>query len=63
MCDLAARIATDRRIRWIVVDTEDPTGVRLRHAERIAAALGAPAFGLTELRATDLVTVVKGHLL
>ncbi|MDQ1307133.1 MAG: magnesium chelatase subunit, partial [Actinomycetota bacterium] len=61
-CGVAARIATDRRIRWIVVDTEDPTGVRLHHAERIAAALGAPVFGLAELKATDLVTVVKGHL-
>jgi magnesium chelatase subunit D len=62
VCDVAARIAADRRIRWIVVDTEDPSGVRLRHASRIAAALGAAPFTLADLRATDLVTVVKGQL-
>jgi magnesium chelatase subunit D len=61
VCAVAARIATDRRVRWIVVDTEDDSGIRLGHAQRIAAALGAEAVTIADLHATDLVTLVKGQ--
>ena len=58
-CLLAERLGQDTRIRWIVVDTEEPRGVRFYLARRLAAALGAEYFHLEDLQANDLVQVVK----
>jgi len=60
-CRLAERLGQDARVRWVVVDTEEPQGVRLRLAHRIALALGADYFHVEDLRATDLVQVAKGQ--
>jgi len=60
-CRIAARVAQDERIRWIVVDTEDTRGVRLRQAPKVAAALGAQCLPVEDLRAEDLVRIVKGN--
>lgn len=58
---LAGRIGDDRRIHWIVVDTEEPGVVHFELAQRLAGALGAEYFRIDGLRAADLVNVVKGH--
>ncbi|HOS44516.1 MAG TPA: magnesium chelatase, partial [Armatimonadota bacterium] len=60
-CRLAERLGQDRRIRWVVVDTEERHGVRLQLARRLAGALGADYFHLEDLQANDLVQVVKGQ--
>jgi magnesium chelatase subunit D len=57
---LAGHIGIDSRIRWIVVDTEARTGVRLGLARRIAAALGGEYYSIDDLKASHLVDVVKG---
>lgn len=59
-CRIATRVAQDERIRWIVVDTEDTRGVRLRQASKVAAALGAQCLPVEDLRAEDLIRIVKG---
>ena len=58
---LASRIAKERRIHWVVVDTEDQGFVRFELARRLAAALGGEYFQIESLRASDLVNVVKGY--
>jgi magnesium chelatase subunit D len=55
---LAARMGEDRRIHWIVVDTEEPGIVRFDLASRLAGALGGEYFRIDGLRAADLVNVV-----
>ena len=55
---LATEIGADRRLSWVVIDTEDPRGIRLSRARDIAAALGGPCLHIDDLRADDLVNVV-----
>jgi len=59
---LAARIGEDRRIHWIVVDTEEPGIVRFELANRVAAALRGEYFRIDGLRASDLVNVVSNSI-
>lgn len=59
---LAETLGNDQRITWIVVDTEDPRGIRLGYAAALAHALRAPCHAIDDLRAEDLVGLVKGHL-
>jgi magnesium chelatase subunit D len=61
-CRLARRLSQEERVRWVVVDTEDARGVRLGCARQVAAALGAETFAIEELRARDLVNLVKGQI-
>lgn len=56
---LANRIGEDRRIHWIVVDTEEPGIVRFKLANRLAAALRAEYFLIDGLQSIDLVKVVS----
>lgn len=56
---LAQKLAYDARVRWTVVDTEDPRGVRFELAARLAHALGGDYFRIDELRSRDLLEIVK----
>jgi len=58
---MARRLGEDRRIHWIVVDTEEPGIVSFKLAGRLAGALGGEYFRIDGLRAADLVNVVKGY--
>jgi magnesium chelatase subunit D len=57
---LAGHMGRDSRIRWIVVDTEERTGVRFGLARHIAAALNGEYYSIDDLRASHLVDVIKG---
>ena len=57
---LAERIGRDRRIQWIVIDTEEQTRVRFGLAHSIAEELGSECRHIDGLRASDLIDVVKG---
>ena len=58
--EVAQYIGRDSRIHWIVVDTEEPGIVRFELARRITWALGGEYFRIDDLRAADLVRVLKG---
>ncbi len=58
---LAERLGRDPRVHWIVVDTEDAGVVRFELARHLAAALGGAYFRIGDLRAADLVNVLKGR--
>ena len=56
---VAGQLARDDRVTWVIVDTE-PAGPMARgHSVELAAALGARWFAIEELRADDLVSVVR----
>ena len=56
---VAGQLARDDRVTWVIVDTE-PAGPMARgHSVELAAALGARRFAIEELRADDLVSVVR----
>lgn len=59
---VAQHVGRDARIRWIVVDTEEPGVVRFELARHIARALGGEYFRIDDLRAADLVRVLKGRI-
>ncbi|WP_226913255.1 VWA domain-containing protein [Gephyromycinifex aptenodytis] len=59
--ELANHLAQDERVTWVVVDTEDPRGLRFGLARELAAALHAPSYAIDDLHADDLVGLVKGH--
>ena len=56
---MADEIGADRRLSWVVIDTEDPRGIQLSRANDIAMALGGPCLRIDDLRADDLVNVVS----
>ena len=56
---VADEIGADRRLSWVVIDTEDPRGIQLSRANDIATALGGPCLRIDDLRADDLVKVVS----
>lgn len=56
---VAGQLARDDRVTWVIVDTE-PAGPMARgHSVELAAALGARRFAIEQLRADDLVSVVR----
>lgn len=59
---LAGYLGRDARIHWIVVDTEEAGIVRFELAGRIAGALGGEYFRIDDLRAADLIRVLKGRI-
>jgi magnesium chelatase subunit D len=58
---LAGQVGQDTRIRWIVIDTEEPGIVRFQLAEPLASALGGVCFRIDDLRANDIVNILKGY--
>jgi len=56
---MAARMGQDERVRYVVVDTEAPGIVRLNIAARLATALGGDYFKIDDLKAQDLVDIIK----
>jgi len=58
---LAGRIGQDRRIHWIVIDTEEQDVVRFQLADPLAKALGGVRFKIDELRSGDIVNILKGY--
>jgi magnesium chelatase subunit D len=57
--DFASKMASDRRVLYIVVDTEEPGLVNFGLAGRLAGALGARYFKIEELKADQLVNIIK----
>ena len=57
--DFAVKMAADPRVVYIVVDTEEPGLVNFGLAGRLAEALGARYFKIEELKADQLVDIVK----
>ncbi|MDO5094793.1 MAG: VWA domain-containing protein, partial [Propionibacteriaceae bacterium] len=56
--EVAAQLARDERVTWVVVDS-NATGLASRgHSDELAYALGAPRFTIHDLRAEDLVSMV-----
>ncbi len=58
--ELAAALAREKRARYIVVDTEEKGLVTFGLARRLAAALEAAYFRIDDLKARELVSIVKG---
>lgn len=56
---VAALAGADRRIQWMVVDTECKTGFSLDLAKQLAQALNAGYFGLEQLKARDLIELAR----
>jgi len=59
---LAEHLGRDARVHWIVVDTEEAGIVRFELARRIAEVLGGEYFRIDDLRAADLIRVLKGRI-
>lgn len=57
---VAGHLGRDSRIHWIVVDTEEPGIVRFELARLVAGGLGGEYYRIDDLRAADLVRVLKG---
>jgi len=57
--DFAAKMAADPRTQYIVVDTEEPGLVSFGLAARLAGILGADYFKIENLKADQLVNVIK----
>ena len=56
---VAGQLARDDRVTWVIVDTEPAGPMAHGHSVELAAALGARRFAIEELRADDLVSVVR----
>ncbi len=56
---IAAKMGLDERVRFVVVDTEAQSVVRLDLAARLAAALGGEYFKIDDLKAEDLVGIAR----
>ncbi|NOZ69944.1 MAG: putative cobaltochelatase [Deferribacteres bacterium] len=59
---IAERMAHEERIKFVVVDTEEPGIMKFGFAAGLAAALGAEYFRTEDLRAGDLVDIVRRRL-
>ena len=57
--DFAVKMAADHRVVYIVVDTEEPGLVTFGLAGHLAEALGARYFKIEELKADQLVNIIK----
>jgi magnesium chelatase subunit D len=60
---LASKMRLDKRIRYMVVDTEDTGLVSFGLAKQLAAAMGAQYSKIEDLRADQLLNIVKGNSL
>jgi magnesium chelatase subunit D len=58
----ADRLATDERIRFIVVDTEAKGLVTFGLAQKLAGAMNAQYFKIEDLKADTLLNIVKGEV-
>lgn len=58
---VAARLAHDRRIAWIVVDTEPGGFTSLGLARTLARTIGGQYYKIEDLKADDIVGMVKEH--
>jgi len=56
---IARRVAGEERIRYLVVDTEEPGLVNFGLAKKLAGLLDAWYFRIDDLRADTLVSIVK----
>ena len=57
---LAGVMSQDSRVKYIVVDTEEPGAVTFGLAAELAGALGAAYFKINDLKAEALVNIVRG---
>ncbi len=57
---IARMMSADERIRFVVIDTEDESIMALGLARHLAAALKAQYFKIDDLRADELLKIVKG---
>jgi magnesium chelatase subunit D len=60
--ELASRLAGDKRIRFIVVDTESQGLVNFGLARNLAVSMEAQYFKLEDLKADTLLNVVKENV-
>lgn len=60
---VARMMASDGRVEFVVIDTEDRSVMVLGLARHLAAALNARYFRIEELKADDLVKIVKDMVL
>ncbi len=58
---IAFLLARDKRTKFVVVDTEDRSGLQLGLPRRLADSLGAAYYHLEELKSDHLVSMVKEH--
>jgi magnesium chelatase subunit D len=58
---MAAKLAHDRRVSWIVVDTEPGGFASLGLARTLAHAIGGQYYKIEDLKADDIVGMVKEH--
>lgn len=58
---IAQKLGDDSRVQWVVIDSESRRGMQLGLAKPLATALKAPRLAIEDLKAQDLVNVVKGH--
>ncbi len=56
---LAETMALDERVKYIVVDTEEPGALSFGLAAELAGSLGAAYFKINELKAEALVNIVR----
>jgi len=59
---IAAEMSREKRIKFIVIDTEEKAVVRFGLAARLAAALGAEHFSFNDLMAGDIVNIVRRNI-
>lgn len=59
---LASKMALDKRIRFIVVDTEDTGLVSFGLAIELAAAMDAQYFKINDLKSDELTDIVRGRI-
>jgi magnesium chelatase subunit D len=59
---LARAMASEERVKYAVVDTEEPGIMSFGLAVRLAEALGADYFKTEDLKAETLVDIVKGEM-
>ncbi len=59
---IAGEMSREKRIKFIVIDTEEKAVVRFGLAARLAAALGAEHFSFNDLMAGDIVNIVRRNI-
>ena len=56
---ISSNISKEERIRYLVIDTEEPGLVNFEIAHKIAGLLGASYYRIDDLRADTLVSIIK----